>query len=136
MGAVRTIDEFKDFQDMFYEQAISLSDNLNLDKLFLYYHIFQGAWKGKRAISAARRVWEDCSELCGGTCVTKTYEKTLSIRNNYLHISNRLEKIGVSSFMVKTLNSSLSEWDELVEDCSIVGDQEIRDDFSKIASMM
>ncbi|MEN8134140.1 MAG: hypothetical protein ABFS18_01210 [Thermodesulfobacteriota bacterium] len=87
---------------------------------------------------ATRQLWEECEQFCeNGACATNTFERTKDIREAYGSIINRLKQSGIlSDFWVQMLADSMSEWDELVEDCYIAGDQKIREDIKNIADLL
>jgi len=108
-------------------------------RLFLLtpFTVLNGERASRRAIATMREALSLCAEVCeAGHCMAAAGRRATIIRDNYARIVAAIEELPVPAFLKRRVEQSLTEWDDLVEDCAIGSDPEIRAALTDIAARL
>lgn len=100
----------------------------------LYYVLLRMLWVHKKVLSAARKTWSGCDRTCTG-CAMAIYDWAGKTREKLSILQGKLKAAQGPSFFIRAIGNSLVDWDDLVEDCLISADDDIRESIHRIASL-
>ena len=103
----------------------------------LYPNVFLSHRSSSRYLRKLRKLMKLCGTFCKeGKCMVEAYEHTKKTRDEYLQLISKLERLPFRSVSPASaiLRYDLAKWDDLVEDCLIASDPELRSLVSSIAT--
>lgn len=135
------------YDDGDFMASLHLSQGLLIDGLISQNHIVQ--WlrmlifvirherESRRAIRGIRMALSLCRAECALVeCIDRIYPEVFLIRDNY-HTLMDLCSRHLTFWPFKIMmEQSWADWDDLAEDCAIMGDGEIRDALSTIGAAL
>jgi len=94
--------------------------------------------RGSRlTLAKVRSAMALCAELCHeGACLGRLLEHAALIRDLHAEIYGRMAAFPLGFLFRKRVELSLHEWDNLVEDCAVASDPEIREMLIELAGRM
>jgi len=91
----------------------------------------------QQALAITRDVFDTCSYVCDtGACAGNLYTVVKSTRDNLMRLDEKLTGLPFPFTLYRSwVDKSLTEWDDLAEDCLISSDKDIRAELNRIAAL-
>ncbi|CAN2039012.1 conserved hypothetical protein [Candidatus Magnetomoraceae bacterium gMMP-15] len=103
----------------------------------LLFRFFQHRMQSHKTLFAIRTALEFCNTSCkDASCLDNIYEDAKAIRDKYYEIFKQTSGQSIFFLFNMMIKDTLSDWDDLVEDCVIGSDKEIRSMISDIAERL
>jgi len=125
---------------MFYTELEALIERLGRCSRFGFsqiscaFSLLVHEKQSRTALEAIRMGVAWCSDACPtAECLVNAGAVARMIRDNYLKLLDILPRFGPLSILRGRMERSLYAWDDLVEDCTVGSDHEIRQTLIEIA---
>lgn len=91
----------------------------------------------RKSIKEIRANQADCVIGCSENgCSEEFISQVKATRNRMLELNSLVQKSVLPSIVKKHFDNSVIDWDDLVEDCAISSDPEIRESIESIANLL
>jgi hypothetical protein len=94
-------------------------------------------WRNRALLKKVRWFMASCHEACPeAACVGGLYPGLAAIRNNLLALRQKAGQTVLLAPLRRSLERLAADWDDLVEDCALAQDQDVRRLIFKIADAL
>ncbi len=104
------------------------SSNFFIEIFPMIIRLFQHQRQSRKTLEIIRAAIDLCVTDCKqAPCLTNIYGDVKLVRDSYIKLLDIISQFPVFSILRHHVEDTLSEWDDLVEDCVIGSDDEFRD---------